>query len=73
VPVDPNEPVDPNQPSETALDRLVAALQDAEQALADGDAALADGDFAAYGIAQRRLAAAIEAAKEAEAELLAGR
>jgi uncharacterized membrane protein (UPF0182 family) len=72
VPVDPNEPVDPNPPADNALERLVAALADAEQAIADGEAALADGDFAAYGVAQRRLAAAIEAARAAEAELVAG-
>ena len=49
--------------------RLEAALQDAQQAIEDGQAALADGDFAAYGEAQERLQAALEAAIAAEAEL----
>jgi uncharacterized membrane protein (UPF0182 family) len=45
--------------SNTALQRALADIQDA---YADGQAALKKGDFAAYGEAQRRLAAAIQAA-----------
>lgn len=42
--------------------QLQAALRSAQQALRDADAALKAGDFAAYGRAQDRLKAAIEAA-----------
>lgn len=65
------EPTDEptTQPSGDARARLDAALADASQALQDGQAALADGDFAAYGEAQERLQAALEAAIAAEAEL----
>ena len=56
-------------PAGDARSRLDAALADASQALQDGQAALADGDFAAYGAAQDRLSAALEAAIAAEAEL----
>jgi uncharacterized membrane protein (UPF0182 family) len=66
TPTDPTEPVDPNQ---TALQELVAALADAEAAIAEGDAALAEGNFAAYGVAQDKLAAAIKRAQAAQAKL----
>ena len=56
-------------PAGDARSRLDAALADASQALQDGQAALADSDFAAYGAAQDRLSAALEAAIAAEAEL----
>ena len=43
-----------------------AALADAQQALTDSAAALKAGDFAAYGAAQKRLQAAIQAAVDAQ-------
>ena len=61
------EPVDPG--TLDARGRLAAALTEAQDAIVDGQAALADGDFAAYGTAQDRLQAALEAAIAAEAEL----
>jgi uncharacterized membrane protein (UPF0182 family) len=45
---------------------LAQALASAQRALADAQAALAKGDFAAYGQAQDRLKAAIEAAVNAQ-------
>jgi len=45
---------------------LANALASAQQALADAQAALAKGDFTAYGKAQDRLKAAIEAAVSAQ-------
>jgi uncharacterized membrane protein (UPF0182 family) len=45
---------------------LASALSSAQQALRDAQAALAKGDFAAYGKAQDRLKAAIEAAVSAQ-------
>ena len=45
---------------------LANALASAQQALSDAQAALAKGDFAAYGKAQDRLKAAIEAAVSAQ-------
>jgi uncharacterized membrane protein (UPF0182 family) len=45
---------------------LASALSSAQQALRDAQAALAKGDFAAYGKAQNRLKAAIEAAVSAQ-------
>ena len=59
----------PSGPVTDPKARLDAALADANQALKDGQAALADGDFAAYGEAQDRLQAALEAAIEAENEI----
>ncbi len=52
----------------TSSPELAAALADARQALADGAAALAKGDFAAYGDAQKRLAADIQRASAAAAK-----
>jgi uncharacterized membrane protein (UPF0182 family) len=52
-------------PSGTNRD-LANALSSAQQALRDAQAALAKGDFAAYGKAQDRLKAAIEAAVSAQ-------
>ncbi len=49
--------------------RLQAALEDARVALADSSVALAAGDWQAYGEAQDRLTAAVEAALAAEAQL----
>jgi uncharacterized membrane protein (UPF0182 family) len=45
---------------------LQQALESAQRALADAQAALTRGDFAAYGKAQDRLKAAIEAAVNAQ-------
>jgi hypothetical protein len=45
---------------------LANALSSAQQALRDAQAALAKGDFAAYGKAQDRLKAAIDAAVSAQ-------
>ena len=63
----------PSQPSTggsgtstTSQNDLAQALASAQRALADAQAALAKGDFAAYGKAQDRLKAAIEAAVAAQ-------
>ncbi|WP_159794128.1 UPF0182 family membrane protein [Puerhibacterium puerhi] len=53
-------------PTGDARARLDAALADANEAMQDGQAALQEGDFAAYGEAQQRLQAALEAAVAAE-------
>jgi uncharacterized membrane protein (UPF0182 family) len=45
--------------------QLKQALADAQKAIQDGQAALAKGDFAAYGEAQKRLAAALQRATQA--------
>ena len=50
----------------TTSNALAQALASAQKALADSQAALAKGDFAAYGKAQDRLKAAIEAAVAAQ-------
>ena len=52
--------------STTTNNALAQALASAQKALADSQAALAKGDFAAYGKAQDRLKAAIEAAVAAQ-------
>ncbi|RHA42635.1 UPF0182 family membrane protein [Cellulomonas rhizosphaerae] len=54
---------------QTARADLEKALTAANQAVLDGQKALADGDFAAYGEAQDRLDAAIQAALDAEGQL----
>jgi uncharacterized membrane protein (UPF0182 family) len=64
-PTDPGATVD-------AQTRLTQALEDMNQAILDGQQALADGDFAAYGEAQDRLSAALDAAVAADNELNAG-
>jgi uncharacterized membrane protein (UPF0182 family) len=66
---DPDEPDNPNEPVQTAREKLIAALAAAQKAYEDGQAALAEGDFAAYGAAQRRLAAAIDQAEVAASQL----
>ena len=48
---------------------LAIAITAAQSAYDDGQAALARGDFAAYGEAQDRLKAALDAIAAAEAEL----
>lgn len=52
-----------------ARDDLRDALDRANEAIQRGNAALAEGDFAAYGVAQDDLAAALEDAIEAETRL----
>ncbi len=77
TPPAPGEPVDPTVPAApeenpdatAAREALRSALDDAQQAIADGQAALAEGDFAAYGVAQDRLASALQDALDAEARL----
>ncbi len=61
------EPTDPDQ--QAAQQALDSALTTAQQAIVDGQAALAKGDFAAYGIAQQQLAAALEDAVAASRRL----
>ncbi len=66
----PNPNPNPNpKPDTTAVERLAAALDDAQKAYNDGQTALRAGDFAAYGEAQKRLEAALERAQAAELEL----
>ena len=55
-----------NSTNTTTNNALAQALASAQKALADGQAALAKGDFAAYGKAQDRLKAAIDAAIAAQ-------
>ena len=59
----PNTNTSVNSGSNTAL---ASALASAQRALADAQAALTKGDFAAYGKAQERLKAAIQAAVAAQ-------
>jgi uncharacterized membrane protein (UPF0182 family) len=49
----------------TPEEELAAALIEANKAYSDGQAALAKGDFAAYGVAQKRLEAALTRATQA--------
>jgi uncharacterized membrane protein (UPF0182 family) len=51
---------------------LAIAIAEAQRAYEDGRVALAKGDFAAYGAAQERLKAALDAIAVAEAELSGG-
>ena len=61
---------EPGGPTNSAAQQaLNSALEKAQQAIEDGQAALAIGDFAAYGEAQKRLAAALEDAVAASREL----
>jgi uncharacterized membrane protein (UPF0182 family) len=53
----------------TAQQRLVVAIAAAQTAYDEGRAALARNDFAAYGVAQNKLAAALAAADAAQKEL----
>ena len=52
---------------------LAAALIDANKAYAAGQAALAKGDFAAYGVAQKRLEAALTRATQAGGKIAKGK
>ncbi len=56
-------------PKTSAIARLAAALDDAQNAYNDGQAALKAGDFAAYGKAQKRLQEALARAQAAQQEL----
>lgn len=56
-------------PATSALADLEAALSEAQAAYNAGQQALKDGDFAAYGEAQKRLAAALEKAEAARRRL----
>jgi uncharacterized protein len=57
----------PTELDATGDPAVQAALTEAQTALAESDAALRAGDFAAYGVAQARLRAAIERALAAGA------
>ena len=50
----------------TPAEKLAAAITDANKAYIEGQAALAKGDFTAYGVAQKKLAAALARATSAE-------
>ena len=65
----PTEPTQPPITADPAAD-LARAIADAQAAFDEGTAALRTGDFAAYGVAQDKLAAALRRAAEAEARLL---
>jgi uncharacterized membrane protein (UPF0182 family) len=69
TPISPGGNGNPGAGTGSARERLVQALNLASQAYADGQAALAKGDFAAYGEAQKRLAAALKQAQNAAAQL----
>ena len=64
-------PTQPESTGDPATD-LAIAIAAAQSAYDDGQAALARGDFAAYGEAQDRLKAALDAIGEAEAALSGG-
>ena len=64
-------PSTPESTGDPATD-LAIAITAAQSAYDDGQAALARGDFAAYGEAQDRLKAALDAIAEAEAALTGG-
>lgn len=67
---DPGTPPAPGPGVDPAAQaRLTAALQEAREALEASSQALAAGDWQAYGAAQARLNAAVNAAVEAEADL----
>jgi len=66
----PPGPAAPSTPAEAdAKAQLKAALDDANSAIQAGQTALAGGDFAAYGEAQKKVAAALQKAMEAEAKI----
>jgi uncharacterized membrane protein (UPF0182 family) len=65
-PPEPGEPTDPQEPSTPPASpaaQLAAALTEIQNAYAAGQEALKTGDFAAYGVAQQRLDAAIKRAQ----------
>jgi uncharacterized membrane protein (UPF0182 family) len=61
-PTDPADPVDKPDGPTTGSDALAIALQQALEAIQEKDAAMAAGDWTAYGLAEEKLRAAIEAA-----------
>ncbi|MEO5780216.1 MAG: UPF0182 family protein [Arthrobacter oryzae] len=64
-------PATPGTPGVTdAKAALKAALDEANAAIKAGQEALAKGDFAAYGVEQRKLAAALQKALDAEARVV---
>lgn len=68
TPTDPDaEPADPSEPSEPATPsvNLQLALQQALEAIREKEAALAAGDWTAFGVAERKLERAIQAALDA--------
>ena len=67
----PPTPTPPLTTGDPAAD-LAIAIAEAQSAYSDGQRALAQGDFAAYGVAQERLKAALDAIAVAEAELSGG-
>jgi uncharacterized membrane protein (UPF0182 family) len=65
TPTDPGtDPTDPEVPT-TGSEALTQALQQALQAIQEKDAAMAAGDWNAFGLAEDKLRAAIEAALSA--------
>ncbi len=59
-------PSTPNPGGGSTNAQVAAAIADAQKAYEDGQAALAKGDFAAYGKAQKQLAAALDKAANAQ-------
>jgi uncharacterized membrane protein (UPF0182 family) len=68
TPPETGEPADPDAPEVPSGDPREAALQEASEALVEREAALQAGDWAAYGVADERLTAAIEQLLELEGE-----
>jgi uncharacterized membrane protein (UPF0182 family) len=69
---EPTEPTPTEEPTGDPATDLAIAIAQAQRAYEDGQIALAKGDFAAYGDAQERLKAALDAAATAEAQLNGG-
>lgn len=66
----PGEPTDGGTAADgDAQAQLQTALSQAQDAIRQSEAALAEGDFTAYGEAQERLKAAVQAATQAQAAL----
>lgn len=65
-------PTPTEEPTGDPATDLAIAITQAQRAYEDGQIALAKGDFAAYGEAQDRLKAALDAAAVAEAQLNGG-
>ena len=65
-------PVEPPQTTGDPTLDLTIAIAEAQSAYTDGQRALAQGDFAAYGAAQDRLKAALDAIAAAESQLSGG-
>ena len=63
------EPGAPDTTNQTSQQRLTQALADMQSALVEADTALRNGDFTAYGVAQRRLEAALQRAVAAQREV----